>query len=212
MVEEKEDKLWRNVGITIALLLLLWVVHYVRRSGIYGFEDFVNTPRTLKGLLGIFFSPFIHGSDEHILSNSLPLIVLLFVLLSNYPKLALRVYLFVHIISGVLVWAFGAQGSHHVGISGVIYGLAFFLLSSGIFRGDRTSITLAILVVLVYGSMLIGFVPQPGVSWHSHFFGALSGVIVAFLLRREALPPPHPYQLEKTEPEVHFFDDENAHK
>lgn len=209
MAEEKDDNLWKNVLIVIGLMLVLWGVHYIRFNQWYSFEDFVNTPRTLKGILGIFFSPFIHGDNEHILSNSLPIMVLLFVLLINYPKLALRVYLFVHIVSGALVWALGATGSHHIGISGVIYGLAFFLIASGVFRSDRIAITLAILVVLVYGSMLAGFIPKAGVSWHSHFFGAVSGVIIAFILRREALPEPHPFELEEKEPEVHFFDRDN---
>ena len=122
--------------------------------------------------------------------------------------IALIVLVFIHIGSGIFVWTLAPDTGVHIGISGIIYGIAGFLLASGIFRKDRTSVALAIFVALMYGGMLLGFIPQKGVSWQSHLYGALSGIFIAFVLRKKDLPPPTEIELEKTEEEKHFFDEE----
>ena len=96
--------------------------------------------------------------------------------------LPIWVLLFIHLVSGALVWCFSPLGSNHIGISGIIYGIAAFLIASGFMRQHRNHIAIAIFVALSYGGMVIGFIPVEGVSWQSHVFGAWSGALAAWLL------------------------------
>ena len=197
---------WKSVMAVLALVSVLWIVFLLQQFDIVNTNSYGNWPHHVEGLKGIIFSPFLHGSFEHLISNTLPILVLLTVLLNAYPKIALPVLIFIHLSSGVLVWALAPDTGVHIGISGIIYGIAGFLIASGIFRKDRSSVAIAIFVALMYGGMLIGFIPQQGISWQSHLYGALSGVFIAFVLRKKDLPPPHEFELEKTEEEKHFFD------
>lgn len=196
----------------IALVSVLWVVQLIQFLHLFDFTGFANHPRHLDGLKGIIFSPFIHDPNnlQHLISNTLPIFVLLTVLLNAYPRVALSVLVFIHISSGILVWLFAPENTYHIGISGIIYGIAAFLVASGLFRKDRTSVTIAILVALIYGGSIWGFLPVEGVSWQSHFFGAVSGAFIAFVMRRIDLPPPHEFDLENLPEEKHFFDDSHA--
>jgi membrane associated rhomboid family serine protease len=200
---------WNSVLIVLGLVSILWIVQFIQFFGLYDFNGFGNWPQHEEGLKGIIFSPFIHGSFEHLISNTLPILVLFTVLLNAYPKVAFGVLIFVHFTSGILVWLFAPDTGIHIGISGIIYGIACFLIASGIFRRDRNSTAIAILVTLVYGGMILGFLPKQGVSWQSHLYGGLSGVAIAFFLRKRNLPPLHEFELEKDADEKHFFDSED---
>lgn len=196
----------KSVVIVTSLVAILWAVFGLQQLEFIHTYQFGNIPRHIAGLKGIIFSPFLHGSVEHLVSNTIPVIVLLMALLNAYPRVAFTVLTFVHIVSGLLVWLLAPGTGVHIGISGIIYGLAFFLISSGFFRKDRTSVTIAIFTGLMYGGMVGGFMPEAGVSWQSHLYGALSGIAIAFFLRNKYLPPKHEFELEKTEDEKHFFD------
>jgi membrane associated rhomboid family serine protease len=136
-------------------------------------------PRSIQGIPGIIFAPILHGSYAHLLSNAIPLLLLGAVLFYFYNKIAVRVFFMCYIPTGILVWLF-AQPNYHIGASGLIYGIAFFLMTFGVFRKDFTSLIISIMIVFFYGSMVYGIFPnQPGVSWESHFFGALMGLVSA---------------------------------
>ena len=203
---EERNSFWKNTFLVFVLLSVLWIVQIVQYFGLVDLSAYGNWPHHVEGLKGIIFSPFIHGSFEHLASNTLPMLVLLTVLLNAYPRLALPVLIFVHLLSGILVWLFAPDTGVHIGISGIIYGIAAFLVASGIFRKDRTSVTIAIAVGLVYGSMVWGFIPQQGISWQSHLYGFMSGVFIAFILRKTDLPVATESELEKSEDDRHFFD------
>jgi membrane associated rhomboid family serine protease len=205
---------WKNIQVALALVSVLWIVQFAQYFGLFDFTHFANHPRHWDGLPGIIFSPFIHDPNnfEHIISNSLPFMVLFTTLISAYPRVAIPVLAFIHLTSGILVWLFAPADTYHIGISGIIYGIAAFLIASGIFRRDRTSVTIAILVTLVYGGSIWGFIPVEGVSWQSHLFGALSGAVIAYAVRRVDLPPPHEFELEENAEEGHFFDIERDQK
>jgi membrane associated rhomboid family serine protease len=206
-----KNNFWFNILWVMGLISVLWIVQFVQYFGLVDLSSYGTWPHHISGLKGIIFSPFIHGSFEHLISNTLPMMVLLTVLLSAYPRVALWVLVFVHLLSGILVWTFAPDTGVHIGISGIIYGIAAFLVASGIFRKDRTSTSIAILVALVYGSMVWGFIPQDGVSWQSHLYGSISGVIIAFIFRKRDLPEPTEIELEKPEEDKHFFDTETHH-
>lgn len=141
-------------------------------------------PRHVSGLVGIVFSPMIHGSFQHIISNTLPLLFLGTTLFVFYRRVAMLIFLQCYVFTGVLVWIFGRE-FYHIGASGLIYGLAFFLISFGLFRKDMKSILISIVIVALYGGMIYGVLPQNTyISWESHLYGALVGVGAAFYLRK----------------------------
>jgi len=202
----EKSAFWQNAMLVLGLVSVLWIVQIIQYLGLFDFSPYGNWPHHTSGLKGIIFSPFIHGSFDHLISNTLPIMILLTVLLNAYPGVAIIVLVFIHLLSGLLVWLLAPDNGVHIGISGIIYGIAAFLVASGWFRRDRMSITIAIAVVLVYGGMVWGFIPQQGISWQSHLYGAISGGIIAYLLRNSHPPPPHAIDLEKVEEDRHFFD------
>jgi membrane associated rhomboid family serine protease len=136
-------------------------------------------PRQVFGLIGIIFAPVIHGNYIHLISNALPLLILGTVLFYFYDRIAIPVFLLCYFPTGILVWIFG-KPNYHIGASGLIYGIAFFLMTFGFFRKDFGSLLISAIVVFFYGGIIYGVFPtQPGVSWESHFFGALMGLVSA---------------------------------
>ncbi len=147
-------------------------------------------PRSLVELPNILSAPLLHGSWHHLISNSFTLLVLLTTLLYAYPRSALPALLLIYLGSGLGVWLF-ARESYHFGASGLNHGMMFYIFVSGILRRDRLSIALAMVVFFLYGSMIWSIFPQePDISYESHFFGAVTGVLGAFLFSRRDPPPP----------------------
>ncbi len=126
----------------------------------------------------------MHGGWSHIVSNSAPMVVLLLMLFYFYRKIAWLSLTLIWVLTGLAVWLFARGTSVHIGASGVIYGLVAFVFWNGIFRRDLKSIVLLLIVTILYSGMLYGVLPnQPGVSWESHLFGGLVGIVVAYLMR-----------------------------
>lgn len=139
-------------------------------------------PRETEGLWGILFAPFLHANWQHFFSNIFPIIALLFMMEAFYPRVSRLASLGIAFLTGVLVWLF-ARNSYHIGASGLVYGLISFLFWSGIFRGNRRSIILSLVVLTAYSSYFDGMQPRQGISWESHLFGALAGMFFAFVLK-----------------------------
>ncbi len=173
-------KLLKSVGIFI---LIMWSVYLINL--ILPFYDLNNLgikPRSVSGLVGIVISPLLHANIFHILSNTVPLFVLLFLLFKIYPRNAVAVIAAIVIIGGGLVWLFG-RTAVHIGASGLIYGLAAFIVASGVFLRKFINVIVAIIVVLLYGSLIFGILPTRSyISWEGHLFGALAGVLISYLL------------------------------
>jgi membrane associated rhomboid family serine protease len=173
-------QLLKNVGIFI---LVMWGVYLINL--ILPFYDFNNLglkPRSVSGLIGIILSPLLHANIFHILSNTVPLFVLLFLLFKIYPRNAFGVIAAIVIIGGGLVWLFG-RSANHIGASGLIYGLAAFIVASGVFLRKFINVIVAALVVILYGSLIFGVLPTRSyISWEGHLFGALAGVLISYLL------------------------------
>ena len=148
------------------------------------FNKFGILPRNVNGIKGILFSPFLHGGVGHLVSNSIPLLILLTTLFYFYNKVAVRVLILSILIGGALVWIFGRSASHHIGASGVVFSLIGFLVASGIFRKNIKALLLSIFVFFMYGGVIWGVLPtQPGVSWEGHLFGFIAGIALAYLFK-----------------------------
>lgn len=181
--EPTRRKLWLSAAIPGFMVFLCWMVFILEKGSGANFAVFGIFPREWDGLKGILFSPFLHSDLNHLVNNSVPLLVLGTALFYFYPVQALRVILISLFTEGILVWFF-ARDSYHIGASGVVYSLAFFLFASGILRKDKRLSILSLLVVFLYGGMVWGIFPQKGhISWESHFAGAFCGVFLAVLYR-----------------------------
>ena len=140
-------------------------------------------PRTLNGLLGVVTAPLIHGSWEHLIGNTLPLLLLGSMLIYGYPKSRFWALAGIWIFSGTGVWLF-ARSSYHFGASGITHGMFFYLFVGGILRRDKRSAALLMVAFYMYGGMLLTILPlDVEVSFESHFFGAASGAILAYVFR-----------------------------
>ncbi len=157
-------------------------------------------PREISGLTGLLLGPLIHGSTSHLFTNTLPLFVLGTAIVYVYPRSARIAIPVILLGSGLGVWLFG-RPSYHIGASGLAHGLMFFLFVLGALRRDKPAMALSMLVFFLYGGMLWGIFPQePRVSFESHFFGAVTGLALAFLLRHhDPVPPEKKYDWEDEE-------------
>ena len=175
--------------------VILWAVHLLSLLLNEDLSKLGLLPRNLIGLLGIFTSPLIHADFSHLISNTIPLIILGWIIFYFYPKVSYILFLFIYFVTGLLVWIFARQ-VFHIGASGIVYGFVSFLFFSGIFRKDNTSIALALVITFLYGGLVWGMVPGwKGISWESHLFGAITGLIAAYLFRKID-PPSKKYDWE----------------
>ncbi|MEZ4884241.1 MAG: rhomboid family intramembrane serine protease [Chitinophagales bacterium] len=185
-LDTEKQKVKYSLLLPSLFVVLLWVIKLVELGSGYSFSNWGIEPRTLLGLRGIVFSPFLHGDLSHLFSNSFPIILLGFIVLHNYRPIAFELLFWLVVMSGFWTWVIG-RPSYHIGASGVIYGMAFFVFFSGILRKDVRSMALALLVTFFYGGLVWGLLPiQEGVSWEGHIAGALAGIICAFYFRHEA--------------------------
>lgn len=139
-------------------------------------------PRSAEGVLGIFLMPLLHADWAHLISNSVPLFLLITLAYDVYPKVFFQTFSIIYILTGSLVWLSGNVNSYHIGASGIVYGLVAFLFMMGVFRKDRKSLTITAFIAFMYGGLAVGLFPvQEGISWEGHLFGALSGTLSAIL-------------------------------
>jgi membrane associated rhomboid family serine protease len=149
-------------------------------------DNYGVIPRTGIGLVGIPAMPFLHANLHHILSNTVPLLVLLLLLAGSRAE-SWEVVVVITILGGALLWVFG-RTAIHIGASGLISGLATFLILSGFLEQRLVPLFIAVVVGFLYGgSLLLGVLPRIGssISWDGHLFGAIAGWIVAYVLTRQ---------------------------
>jgi membrane associated rhomboid family serine protease len=143
-------------------------------------------PRTVIGLRGILFAPFVHGSAAHLAANSVPFALLGWLVMLTGRGRFVRVTLAAMLGSGLMAWLLGAPGSVHVGASGVIFGYLGYLMVNGLFTRNVWSILLSVGVTALWGGLVFGVLPgQTGISWQAHFGGFVAGVFAARSLGRK---------------------------
>ncbi|MEO8211202.1 MAG: rhomboid family intramembrane serine protease [bacterium] len=195
-LKKDKDKIKSSFFYSGCFVIVLWVIQFIQWSMSLGFASLGILPRKPEGLLGILTSPLIHADFGHLISNSVTLFLLFFGILYFYRSSAIKVFIIVYIFDGLLVWLFARQ-SYHIGASGLVYGFAGFLFFSGVFRKDKRSIALSLLIVFLYGGMVWGILPtKPEISFESHLFGALVGVVCAFIFRKKDPPPVYEWEQE----------------
>jgi membrane associated rhomboid family serine protease len=208
-----KKKLLLSIILPGTFVFLMWMVKLLEVLFDADFSFLGIYPLELKGLPGIFLSPFIHENFNHLFNNSLPLFFLGTAVFYFYSEVAVKVSLWTYFLTGLMVW-FAGREAWHIGASGLVYGLASFLFFSGIIRRHFRLIALSLLIVFLYGSMVWGMLPEfyKNVSWESHMLGFISGIILAIWFRKEGPQKP---VYEWLEDEVNdgeqVEEDENQH-
>ena len=189
-------------------VLFLWLIFLLERGLGADWHHWGIFPRSLFGLKGILTEPLIHSGAKHLFSNSIPLIILGWCLFYFYRETGFAVVPVVWLLSGLLTWCIGRE-SWHIGASGLVYALSFFLCFSGIFRKYIPLMAVSLLVVFLYGSTWWNMFPiaevvDPAISWEGHLSGAVSGWISAWLFRKDG--PQKPIEPEEEEEDVNTIE------
>lgn len=162
----------------ISFIGIMWVVQILNAELFnYSLNTYGIIPRTFEGFSGLFFAPFLHGSYTHIIGNSIMFLVLSFLICLYSPVTWLKSMVFGAILGGLFTWVLGSYAAH-VGASGVIFALYGTVFGMAIYQRNFFFILLAIFLGVVFGtSMIIGLIPQHGISFAGHLGGLLAGVV-----------------------------------
>jgi membrane associated rhomboid family serine protease len=186
------QKFRESVQIATLFLVVIWLVHLVQWFSPLDFTHYGILPHRMKGLKGIFFSPFLHSQKSwgHIINNSSTLFAGIIMLYYFYNTVAHRTLLFIYLFTGIAVWGIAgyfveSKYAYHIGASGVVYGLISFIFWSGIFRKNVRAIILSLITVFMYSGMVAGLFPDAAgeISWQGHSAGAFFGMLLAYQYR-----------------------------
>jgi membrane associated rhomboid family serine protease len=210
----KQRPVWVVGGLTVlSFVSLLYVIELFDALSDHRLDDNGIRPLEADGLWGVLFSPLLHSNWDHLVANTIPLLVLGFLMTLAGMSRFIFATAIVWILGGLGTWLIGNIGMHcpyvgvqctgnHVGASGLIFGYLAFLIVFGFFTRKAWEIVVGVVVLFVYGSVLLGVLPgTPGVSWQGHLCGAIAGVIAAYLLstperkarERRKVASPNPY-------------------
>ncbi len=179
----------RAAAVIVAFTALLYLIEALNATVFHGSlaNDGIH-PRTLTGLPEILWAPLIHVSWAHLIGNTVPVLVFGFLAMAAGIGPWLAVTSTIWLISGLGVWLIGPAGST-VGASGIAFGWLLFLLVRGIFNRSFGQIVISLVLLFYWGSVLWGLLPgRVDVSWQGHMFGALAGILCAFLVAKANRP------------------------
>lgn len=172
--------LQKNLPFLLVILGLLWGIQIINFLLGYRLNRLGLYPRTVHGLLGIFFAPFLHGNFSHLFFNSIPLLALANLVLLAGHAFFYRVTFLIIVISGILTWLFGRAG-YHVGASALIMGYFGLILANAYHETTFVTIISCVIGLYYFGGLLLHLLPtEVEVSWEGHVFGFLAGVLTAF--------------------------------
>jgi membrane associated rhomboid family serine protease len=191
----------REEGLAIVGLLFaaMWVLEIVDQVIVdHKLDEYGIEPRETDGLIGIVAAPFLHADFGHLISNTVPFIIMGVLIALGGAVRVLAVTAIVGLVSGFGVWLIAPENTNHIGASGIVFGYGTYLMTRGFYNRSAVEILVGIVVAALFGtSLLAGLAPQQGISWQGHLFGAIGGVVAARLLmtdrerdrtQRQALP------------------------
>lgn len=184
-MKEEKKRFLLSLIFPLFFILILWIIKISEIILDLDLAFLGIFPQKAKGLIGIFTAPLIHADMSHLLANSVPILILGTGLFYFYNKIAFKVFFLSYFIANIWIWI-GARQAYHIGASGLVYSFASFLFVSGVIRRNVKLMSISLLVVFLYGSMVWGVLPlQPHISWESHLMGAIAGIVLAFYYREQ---------------------------
>lgn len=183
-----------NLFLVLAAVVLLWAVEAVNSLTGHQLNEWGILPRTLTGLRGIPFSPFLHGNVSHLLVNTLPFLVLGGLVALQGRRAFLGVSLVVIVCGGIALWLFG-RTAYHIGASGLIFGYFGYLVARAWYERSIGSILIALVTLIFYGGLMWGVLPTNAfISWEGHLCGLLAGTLAARIQGARGKEKPAPTQ------------------
>lgn len=192
------------------LLFILYTLKVLEAGMDWDFTRLGVYPMEKCGVFGIFAHPLVHRGFKHLLANTMPLFFLTWCLFYFYRHIAPYIFFSIWIGCGMLTFLIGKPG-WHIGASGIIYGLTFFLFFSGILRRHVPLIAIALLVTFLYGGLVWNMFPQfvqTNISWEGHISGAIAGTLSAIGFIRHGPQRPDPFADEEEEEKEEIKEDE----
>ena len=178
-MKEEKRRFLHSLVFPILFLLVIWMIKISEILLDLDFAFLGIFPLKAKGLIGVITAPLIHSDIEHLIANSIPILILGAGLFYFYNKVAYKVFLLSYFIANIWIWL-GARQAYHIGASGLVYSFTSFLFFSGVFQKNIKLMAISLLVVFLYGSMIWGVLPiQPHISWESHLMGAIAGLVLS---------------------------------
>ncbi len=171
---------WLRPYLIVAMVVAtMWIVEIIDLIPGTNFDRWGIRPRQAVGLIGIVTAPFLHSGFPHLISNTIPFLVLGGIIAASGVPRYFQVTALVALVSGLGTWLVGPTNTDHIGASGLVFGFLTYLLGRGFFERKLTYLFVAVVVLFFYGGILWGIVPKNGISWQGHIFGAIGGVIAA---------------------------------
>jgi membrane associated rhomboid family serine protease len=169
----------------VAMVAIMWVVEVIDTIAGGRLDRQGIEPRQLSGLDGIVFAPFLHGGFGHLIANTVPFVLLGGAIALGATERFIKVSIIVAVIGGFGTWLIGPANTIHIGASGLVFGYLTYLLARGVFARSVWYLLGGVVTFMVYGGVLWGLLPAPGISWQGHLFGAIGGVVAAYLLHND---------------------------
>lgn len=202
-----------SMMIPTLFVVVFWLVKGIEWIQDERFYHWGIYPRTVEGLRGILFAPFLHSDLNHLTGNTVSFFILSVALFYFYPQVAPRVFWQTYLIAHLLLWM-GGRESWHIGASVLIYGFAAFLFISGLIRKYIPLMAISLFVVFWYGGMVWHLFPMKindPISWEGHLFGAATGAFLAVIYRKQGpARPPWTWEVEE-EPDDDDLDPEERY-
>ena len=171
--------------ILLALVALMWAVEVVDVIADHQLDQYGIEAREPQGLDGIVTAPFLHVGFGHLISNTIPFVIMGLLIAVEGARRLVAVFAIVALVSGLGTWIVAPEGSIHVGASGVVFGFATYLIARGWFNRRTSQIAIGLVILVIWGGVLVGGLqPREGISWQGHLFGAIGGGVAARVLAR----------------------------
>lgn len=183
---QKSGQVKATIASVAVLVALMWLVGMLNLLFDYRLSDYGVVPRTAEGLIGIPLMPFLHGSFDHLVVNTMPMVVLGGLVAIHGSRKFLTATVFITLVGGGALWVVG-RTAVHVGASGLVFGYFGYLIARAWYTRSLVAVLIAVVVAVVYGGILLGVLPffQEGVSWEGHLTGLIAGALAARLMWKE---------------------------
>jgi len=181
---------WQSGLIVVGVMAaIMWIVEIFDQISGDDLDQYGIQPRDVDSLPGIVAAPFLHAGFDHLIGNTIPFLILGAIIALGGATRVLLTTAIIILVAGLGTWLIGPTHSVHVGASGVVFGYAGYVIARGVFSRSLLELAIGALVVVLYSSTLLSaLVPTPGISWQSHLFGGIGGVLAAWMLDRRREP------------------------